>query len=136
MANMHHTITAAVDAEVLMQWTEHRDTEKLPLAARAALRTCSIRDWLMSDLSAHRSHLGLQSLDWLANETEAPLRTSEHLDSRGYWWFVWAATICYAQVYVGIHFPLDVTCGAIIGLILGYIIAKIFNQKIGLTTVV
>lgn len=55
-----------------------------------------------------------------------------------YWAFVflWAFFISYAQVYVGVHFPLDVTCGAIIGLILGYIIAKIFNQKIGLTTVV
>ncbi len=52
-----------------------------------------------------------------------------------YWAFVflWAALISYAQVYVGVHFPLDVTCGAIIGLILGYIVAKIFNKKIGLT---
>jgi len=48
--------------------------------------------------------------------------------------FLWAFFICYAQVYVGVHFPLDVFCGAIVGLILGFIPAKIFNNRIGLET--
>jgi membrane-associated phospholipid phosphatase len=47
--------------------------------------------------------------------------------------FLWAFMIAYAQVYVGVHFPFDVLCGSIIGLILGYIAAKIFNNKIGLS---
>lgn len=46
--------------------------------------------------------------------------------------FLWAFVISYAQVYVGVHFPFDVFCGAIVGLILGYIPAKIFNERIGL----
>lgn len=46
--------------------------------------------------------------------------------------FLWAFVISYAQVYVGVHFPFDVFCGAIVGLMLGYIPAKIFNTKIGL----
>ena len=46
--------------------------------------------------------------------------------------FVWAAAISYAQVYVGVHFPFDVFCGTIVGLILGYIPAMIFNRKFGL----
>ncbi len=46
--------------------------------------------------------------------------------------FLWAFAISYAQVYVGVHFPFDVFCGAIVGLILGYIPAKIYNTKIGL----
>ncbi|MEO6813659.1 MAG: phosphatase PAP2 family protein [Ginsengibacter sp.] len=46
--------------------------------------------------------------------------------------FIWAFAISYAQVYVGVHFPFDVFCGAIVGIILGYIPAKIFNNKIGL----
>jgi len=46
--------------------------------------------------------------------------------------FLWAFFISYAQVYVGVHFPLDIFCGAIVGLILGYIPAKIFNNRIGL----
>ncbi len=51
-----------------------------------------------------------------------------------YWGYVflWAFFISYAQVYVGVHFPLDVFCGAIVGLILGYIPAWIFNKKIEL----
>lgn len=48
------------------------------------------------------------------------------------WLFLWAFFISYAQVYVGVHFPLDIFCGAIVGLILGYIPAKIFNDRIGL----
>jgi membrane-associated phospholipid phosphatase len=32
---------------------------------------------------------------------------------------------------VGVHFPFDIFCGAIVGVILGYIPAKIFNTKIG-----
>lgn len=46
--------------------------------------------------------------------------------------FLWAFAISYAQVYVGVHFPFDIFCGAIVGVILGYIPAKIFNIKIGL----
>ena len=46
--------------------------------------------------------------------------------------FLWAAAISYAQVYVGVHFPFDIFCGAMVGLILGYIPAKIFNSKFGL----
>ena len=45
--------------------------------------------------------------------------------------FLWAFAISYAQVYVGVHFPFDIFCGAIVGVILGYIPAKIFNTKIG-----
>ena len=46
--------------------------------------------------------------------------------------FIWAGAISYAQVYVGVHFPFDVFCGMIAGLILGYIPATIFNRKFGL----
>lgn len=47
--------------------------------------------------------------------------------------FLWAALISYAQVYVGVHFPTDVIAGAIAGTIIGYIAAKTFNKKVGLT---
>ncbi|MBK0380849.1 phosphatase PAP2 family protein [Mucilaginibacter segetis] len=32
----------------------------------------------------------------------------------------WAALICFAQVYVGVHFPVDVLCGAIYGALVGW----------------
>jgi undecaprenyl-diphosphatase len=43
--------------------------------------------------------------------------------------FIWAASICYAQVYVGVHYPIDVTCGAIIGILIGYLTGSLFNKK-------
>lgn len=46
--------------------------------------------------------------------------------------FFWAITISYAQVYVGVHFPIDVTCGAIIGCLLAYPAAQLFNNWVGL----
>jgi undecaprenyl-diphosphatase len=42
--------------------------------------------------------------------------------------FVWAFFICYAQVYVGVHYPGDVICGAILGCLLGYGTAYILNR--------
>lgn len=37
------------------------------------------------------------------------------------WLLFWASIISFAQVYVGVHFPLDVLGGAILGIILGKI---------------
>lgn len=49
-----------------------------------------------------------------------------------YLFFFWAATVSYGQVYVGVHYPADVLAGAIIGSLIGYIVALIYNKKIGL----
>lgn len=38
----------------------------------------------------------------------------------------WAASICFAQVYVGVHFPFDVIAGGLIGAIIGYVTGTIF----------
>ncbi len=47
-------------------------------------------------------------------------------------WLVWATTISYAQVYVGIHFPLDVIGGAVLGSLVGCGAAALYNKYIGL----
>ena len=46
--------------------------------------------------------------------------------------FVWAFLISFAQVYVGVHYPLDITCGALIGILIGYLCGKSFNRNYGL----
>ena len=46
--------------------------------------------------------------------------------------FAWAAIIAYAQVYVGVHFPLDVLSGSLVGCLLGVITARLFNKYFGL----
>ncbi len=50
----------------------------------------------------------------------------------GYLLFIWAATICYGQIYVGVHYPLDVLGGAVVGLCIGYGMAWLYNKYIGL----
>jgi len=47
--------------------------------------------------------------------------------------FLWAALIAYAQVYVGVHYPLDVMAGALLGLLLGYFVSSRFNHYFGLS---
>lgn len=56
----------------------------------------------------------------------------KQLGSAMWLWFVWAGSIAYAQVYVGVHFPLDVTCGAIIGILIGYLPGKLYNKRFDL----
>ncbi|NJC25111.1 phosphatase PAP2 family protein [Neolewinella antarctica] len=42
--------------------------------------------------------------------------------------YCWAATICFAQVYVGKHWPGDVLGGAILGLLLAYIGVYVYTR--------
>lgn len=42
--------------------------------------------------------------------------------------FVWAFSIGWAQIYVGVHYPTDVLAGALLGLLMGGIMAKLFNR--------
>jgi membrane-associated phospholipid phosphatase len=39
---------------------------------------------------------------------------------------LWAATISFAQVYVGVHYPIDVTVGAVYGTLVGLLFGWIF----------
>ncbi|RYD70738.1 MAG: phosphatase PAP2 family protein [Sphingobacteriales bacterium] len=41
--------------------------------------------------------------------------------------FLWAGSICYAQVYVGVHYPIDVFCGMILGILLGLLSIAIYR---------
>lgn len=57
--------------------------------------------------------------------------TLVHLAKWTRWFYVWAAIICYAQVYVGVHFPIDVIYGAMLGGFIGFLCSKLFNFKVG-----
>jgi membrane-associated phospholipid phosphatase len=43
------------------------------------------------------------------------------------WLWIWAALICYAQIYVGKHFPSDIVAGTLLGVLAGTAMAKIFE---------
>ncbi len=41
---------------------------------------------------------------------------------------LWAAAISFAQVYVGVHYPVDVTAGAIYGSLVGWLFGWIYKR--------
>ena len=86
----------------------------------------SYRPQSSSFTSSHAtSHFGMATFYYLTLKTFI-----------GKWsrlFFVWAGLVCYAQVYVGVHFPLDVICGGIIGSMIGYLFAFTFNKKFNLS---
>jgi len=43
--------------------------------------------------------------------------------------FVWAFFICYAQMYVGVHYPFDILGGAVIGCLTGAATAHVYNRQ-------
>jgi len=45
-----------------------------------------------------------------------------------FWAILWAALVCFAQVYVGVHFPLDVLAGAAYGTLTGIVFATLFKK--------
>jgi membrane-associated phospholipid phosphatase len=49
-----------------------------------------------------------------------------------YLFYVWAISIVYSQVYVGVHYPFDILFGAITGFVFGYLSARSFNRNYGL----
>lgn len=45
--------------------------------------------------------------------------------------YLWAFIIIYAQVYVGVHYPIDVICGTIVGVMAGLLTSSIYQKKWG-----
>ncbi len=39
---------------------------------------------------------------------------------------VWAAMVAYSRVYLGVHYPADIICGALLGMLLGFLFSKLF----------
>jgi membrane-associated phospholipid phosphatase len=46
-----------------------------------------------------------------------------------FWLWAWAFVVCYAQVYVGVHFPGDVIIGGLLGTGIGYLTSILFNRR-------
>lgn len=44
------------------------------------------------------------------------------------WLFLWAFVIGYAQIYVGKHYPIDIVGGALLGILIGTVMAKLFEH--------
>lgn len=48
---------------------------------------------------------------------------------RWFWLWGWAFIICYAQVYVGVHFPGDILIGVLFGTTVGYLASNLFRHR-------
>ncbi len=58
--------------------------------------------------------------------------TFSHVTKKWLWLaFVWASLIAFAQIYVGVHYPLDVLAGALLGIMIGSLSGKLFNKRFG-----
>lgn len=44
-----------------------------------------------------------------------------------FWLWIWAAVVCYAQIYVGKHYPLDILAGAAFGFLTGWGTFRLFT---------
>lgn len=42
---------------------------------------------------------------------------------------IWATLVCFAQIYVGLHFPLDVFIGGLLGSLIGFVFYKIYIKS-------
>jgi len=63
------------------------------------------------------------------------LTTRHFMGKWSRWLLLWAASISYAQVYVGVHYPVDILMGALLGMCIGALTAKYYNTKIGLISI-
>jgi undecaprenyl-diphosphatase len=43
---------------------------------------------------------------------------------------VWAVIVAYAQVYVGVHYPLDVLSGALLGICIAFMLSEMYKFTI------
>ena len=51
------------------------------------------------------------------------------VNQRWHWLWLWAFIICYSQVYVGVHYPGDVTMGALLGFAIASLTSYLFNER-------
>lgn len=40
--------------------------------------------------------------------------------------FLWAIFCAYSRIYLGVHFPLDILCGTILGLLMGFLSYRVY----------
>ncbi|RYD51538.1 MAG: phosphatase PAP2 family protein [Sphingobacteriales bacterium] len=47
------------------------------------------------------------------------------------WTWLWPVIVSYSQVYVGVHFPLDVLAGGLLGVSIGSLTGSLYNRYAG-----
>jgi undecaprenyl-diphosphatase len=98
------------------------------------LRPCNdpgLSSWLHV-LVAYRPQSSSFTSSHAANHFSLALflfQTCKNFMGKWAWIFMaWAFSISYAQIYVGVHYPIDIAGGTLIGLIIGYLSSHFFNR--------
>lgn len=49
---------------------------------------------------------------------------------RGWWLllFVWAGFVSYTRIYLGVHYPLDIACGALVGIAAAFLVHWMYRR--------
>lgn len=58
-------------------------------------------------------------------------QTMRYTVKKSWLFFIWALVIVYAQVYVGVHYPMDVVFGAMAGCAIGYFVSAVYHYRAG-----
>ncbi len=55
--------------------------------------------------------------------------TSGLLKNKYFTWFIffWASVVAYSRVYLGVHYPGDIIGGALLGILIGWLVLKLFQ---------
>ena len=51
-----------------------------------------------------------------------------------YWLFIWAILVSYSRIYNGVHYPGDIIVAACIGILIGFIVSRVYLQVNKLTS--
>ena len=65
-----------------------------------------------------------------ANTFAMAFFTSKLFRNKYYSWFIflWAAVVSYSRIYLGVHYPLDILGGALLGILLGYLVFTLYRM--------
>ncbi len=99
------------------------------------IRPCNnpaLADWLRTPSLKYRPQSSSFTSSHAANHFGLAMflyhTAKKVLGKWAYLFFVWAFMIGYAQVYVGVHYPIDILGGSAVGLAAGYTTASLFNK--------
>ncbi len=64
-----------------------------------------------------------------ANTFAVAMFSSGLLKNKYYTWFIflWATFVSYSRIYLGVHYPGDITGGALLGILIGWLILTIYK---------